>query len=61
MGEKHFCMKHNKVVNKIHIDECDLLTGKYHPNEFYKDLQETSINLIPKERYEELEIHLGAL
>ena len=33
-GQKHFCVKHDKVVDKHHIDDCHLLKGKHHPTAF---------------------------
>jgi hypothetical protein len=27
-GTNHFCKKHNQIVDKLHIDECDLINEK---------------------------------
>ena len=60
-GEKHFCKKHDKVVNKHHIDECDLLYGTYKPTAFNEELNNIPLNLLSVNKYDELEKHLDSL
>ena len=56
-GQRHYCVKHEKIVDKNHIDECDLLKGKYPTTEFNQELFVTSIKAFTQERFEKMKEH----
>ena len=57
-GQRHYCIRHSKVVDKHHIDVCDLLKGKFTPTEFNIDLNEKGTVSLSPQRYNDLRNHL---
>ena len=62
-SKTQFCKKHGKIVNKHHIDECDILNSENHKQvTSFNDLLQTSyLYDIPKPELKEVKMHFERL
>ena len=62
-SKTQFCKKHGKIVNKHHIDECDILNSENHKQvTSFNDLLQTSyLYDIPTSKLKEVKEHFERL
>ena len=57
-GQNHFCRKHNSIVKKDYIDECDLINKKDSKVTQYNELlARTYLYNIPKDKLKAISKH----
>jgi hypothetical protein len=59
--ERHFCITHQKMVDKRHIDDCELLRVNLSPTHYNATLEQTPIHMIKAEEKRELVEHYDKL